>query len=571
MDIVTYKMAQKYAETAVQNVNNAVTELDNRLATNRTEILRRALITETGNKIELEINNQTYILTAKLYDKNNNLISTSNSIDLPLEAMIINATYNNNTKKIVLTLQSGSTIEFSIVDLIDGLVNETTFNETIEELEAENIKLKQRISDLENNESINTVSGESIDIDDSANATIRNIKITGKSVQDGTPTPENPVEIQNCSGSISFKLHNKNLFLFDDIENPDANYISSGGGTAVVQYSESEKGFYTTNHRRKIIKLGAGDYIISMNSKSRSGSSAYTILMSAVDTTRVKSDSFLGSCFDLSLLNNSYTRLSKKISIPNGYNALQLTFYNTLFWNNIQIEKGDTETDYVAHEEQKITFPLQSGQVLAQDDYLADDGIHKSKGHITLTGQENWTENNISFQTENFFPQDVALRTVNTKAFSNKYIYSYRANGISNNIDNLCFGWSATKILTIRDDDYNTTVEWETYLAEQYANGTPIIIEYELSEEAQKEAIEPYTEEQQKAWEQIKALRTYKNITHISSEDETKPTLEVTYVKDLPKEIDILGHHETKTQAQYDALVSGGTVDSNTYYYIVEE
>ena len=33
----------------------------------------------------------------------------------------------------------------------------------------------------------------------------------------------------------------------------------------------------------------------------------------------------------------------------------------------------------------------------------------------------------------------------------------------------------------------------------------------------------------------------------------------------------IVGHHETKTQAQYDALVSGGTVDSNTYYYIVEE
>lgn len=33
----------------------------------------------------------------------------------------------------------------------------------------------------------------------------------------------------------------------------------------------------------------------------------------------------------------------------------------------------------------------------------------------------------------------------------------------------------------------------------------------------------------------------------------------------------IVGHHVTLTQAQYDALVSGGTVDSNTYYYIVEE
>ena len=203
MDIITYKMAQKYTETAVQNVNNAVTELDNRLATNRTEILRRALITETGNKIELEINNQTYILTAKLYDKNNNLISTSNSIDLPLEAMIINATYNNNTKKIVLTLQSGSIVEFSIVDLIDGLVNETTFDETIEELETENTKLKQRVTDLENNELVNTESGESIDIYDSANAENRGIKVIGKSWQN-TTTGKNKIKITQITQTDTY-------------------------------------------------------------------------------------------------------------------------------------------------------------------------------------------------------------------------------------------------------------------------------------------------------------------------------------------------------------------------------
>lgn len=84
-----------------------------------------SLITETGNKIDLEINSD-YVLTAKLYDKNNNLISTSSSIDLPLESAIVNASYNSTTKTIIFTLQNGNTLEVPIGDLISGLQEEIT-------------------------------------------------------------------------------------------------------------------------------------------------------------------------------------------------------------------------------------------------------------------------------------------------------------------------------------------------------------------------------------------------------------------------------------------------------------
>jgi hypothetical protein len=85
-----------------------------------------SLITETGSKIDLEINSSTYVLTAKLYDKNNTLISTSTGIDLPLETMVVGARYDDTTKSIILTLKNGQEVSFSVADLVSGLQPEIT-------------------------------------------------------------------------------------------------------------------------------------------------------------------------------------------------------------------------------------------------------------------------------------------------------------------------------------------------------------------------------------------------------------------------------------------------------------
>lgn len=86
-----------------------------------------ALIDETGNKIDLSINSTTYVVTLKLKDKNNTVLSTG-TIDLPLESVVVSGAYDSTNKKVVLTLQSGSTIEFSVADLISGLQSEITAN-----------------------------------------------------------------------------------------------------------------------------------------------------------------------------------------------------------------------------------------------------------------------------------------------------------------------------------------------------------------------------------------------------------------------------------------------------------
>lgn len=83
-----------------------------------------------GNSINLSIDSDTYVMALQLKNSSGDVISSGN-VDLPLETMVVDATYDNDTKEIVLTLQSGTTTRFSVADLVSGLVSEETFNNKV--------------------------------------------------------------------------------------------------------------------------------------------------------------------------------------------------------------------------------------------------------------------------------------------------------------------------------------------------------------------------------------------------------------------------------------------------------
>ena len=85
------------------------------------------LATDTGSTIDLSINSSTYVVTLALKNAAGTTIS-SGTIDLPLETVVVSGSYDSTNKKVVLTLQNGSTIEFSVADLISGLQSEITSN-----------------------------------------------------------------------------------------------------------------------------------------------------------------------------------------------------------------------------------------------------------------------------------------------------------------------------------------------------------------------------------------------------------------------------------------------------------
>ena len=94
-------------------------------------LINYSLVTETGSKIELNINSSNFKMTAILKNKNGNVIDISNEIDLPLETMVIGASYDSTKKELVINLQNGTETHVPISSLIDGLVNEETLNEYV--------------------------------------------------------------------------------------------------------------------------------------------------------------------------------------------------------------------------------------------------------------------------------------------------------------------------------------------------------------------------------------------------------------------------------------------------------
>ena len=70
-------------------------------------------------------------------------------------------------------------------------------------------------------------SGDVIRVDDSAEAKLRGLKLYGRSVQDGVPTPENPVEIQSMGdgGNVTARITGTNLLDFSGaVLNPSGTY-----------------------------------------------------------------------------------------------------------------------------------------------------------------------------------------------------------------------------------------------------------------------------------------------------------------------------------------------------------
>lgn len=82
--------------------------------------------TKYGSSLMLSINSSNYVVTAQLKDQDGNNLGTAQTIDLPLESVVVNGSYDDTTKKIILTLQNGNTVEFSVADLVSGLQTEIT-------------------------------------------------------------------------------------------------------------------------------------------------------------------------------------------------------------------------------------------------------------------------------------------------------------------------------------------------------------------------------------------------------------------------------------------------------------
>lgn len=83
------------------------------------------LKTNTGSTIALSIDSSTYVMTMSLKNSAGTILNTQ-TVDLPLETMVVGGSYDSTNKKIVLTLKNESTIDVPVGDLVSGLQAEIT-------------------------------------------------------------------------------------------------------------------------------------------------------------------------------------------------------------------------------------------------------------------------------------------------------------------------------------------------------------------------------------------------------------------------------------------------------------
>ena len=111
------------------------------------------------------------------------------------------------------------------------------------------------------------------------------------------------------------------------------------------------------------------------------------------------------------------------------------------------------------------------------DSYDANTNkITRHVGVKVLDGTEGgWSKTHKSFGNSSFFADK---KTEKSTLFCSRFQYN---DGTTSSIPDTCCGSaSASKMVYFRYDNLSTVEDWKQYLADQYANGTPVVVYYPL-------------------------------------------------------------------------------------------
>ena len=252
---VTKQCATK---TEVRDLSDRVSNLDETKADT-------SYVNTFGKSLDMSIDS-SYDLVINLKDASGNIISTQD-VDLPIEQMIVDAEYDNETKTIILTLDNGQTLEIPIGDLVEGLVSTDDLNQILSNYstkEYANTNFVHKNSTAIN--SVYAVNGEGQDTNFGFNSTpvgftIMNRDGNGKSQVNN---PENSLDIANkqyVDNATSGKSNATNL--------------ENGTGVNSVQQKQSDKDVefenpnYTPSYTYEVGAFGKDSAMLNGNSMAK--------------------------------------------------------------------------------------------------------------------------------------------------------------------------------------------------------------------------------------------------------------------------------------------------------------
>ena len=216
---------------------------------------------------------------------------------------------------------------------------------------------------------------------------------------------------------------------------------------------------------------------------------------------------------------------------------------------DVQIEISDEATDFIEHEGNTYTIPVQkpfykigdyADTFIKQDNKCYEQ--HYIKEYI-FTGNENWfdggtTTNNQYIWSNPFEDANKSILgnyndDIVSPVLSNYFISignrSNNAGSVGISFVNFTNGETHLRVGVGLNSEYNTLELFKQKLQELNAAGTPVKMYYISSTPELIKCIS----EQTQILEQIIKDGTYKEVTHFYTTEDLKPTMQVKYYKDL--------------------------------------
>lgn len=319
--------------------------------------------------------------------------------------------------------------------------------------------------------------GKAISIPDSSESVIKGLTAYGESTQDGTPTPDSPVEIVSVENPV-INVCGKNLIPYPYEETTKTingiTFTDNGDGTITANGTATAAAYFLLTSQNQGIETKG--LTVTLSGCPVGGSiSSYFMLLSYGD--------------------NSYQEIgSGLIRTPTEPVTIQLRVASGATVNNItfkpQLELGSVATSYEPYNgEQTVTIPHtfrglknSSGEWTARDELRVGDGKAETKTSfkkMTFNGTENWsayTSQSNHFQItvgDNAFGSDSVVR-IACNYLPGRAAYSNAG------VDYGAFSADGSR-LRFKNKDISTVDEWKAWLSELSSNGTPFTVVYKLA------------------------------------------------------------------------------------------
>ena len=208
--------------------------------------------TKYAAALSLTINSSTFVMTGQLKDQNGDNLGTAQTIDLPLESVVVGGSYNSQTKKVVLTLQNGNTIEFSVADLVSGLQTELSASNKLNPAYINYDSTHRAVSDTEKstwNSKQNALSSTQLD---AVNSGIDSTKVEQIETNKNNISKDEAALVELVDGSAKNLLKNDAASQSTVVVNPDGTMTINGTNSGAVNLEISVS-----------TVLPAGDYVLS--------------------------------------------------------------------------------------------------------------------------------------------------------------------------------------------------------------------------------------------------------------------------------------------------------------------